>query len=210
MDKQSPATPHIHWYRLQNSPYIILYGITVASDLLAYLHQKSNYRLCICLLLTLSLIIVYPSYRCDSMTKEQLKAWNHAYDILEQYSSDGEILVSMLLSDYCLEHEIATSNYGQAEYNNMQNLENYKDNKLWRNIFLFDYTEDLLQQNISYNQTVKDKIYAQSYHCIALVYAGEYHLAEDDFINAGYHAIASEELVSGTQCWYTVFYAVND
>ncbi len=208
------------WY-----PYIILNGIVFATQLLAYLHRKCENliyindpktflsRICpvvVCLLITLSLIKVLPSYRCDCMTQEQQKAWNNAYDILDKYSSDGEILVSMLLSDYCLERNLATSNYGQAEYNNIENLENYKNNRLWRNIFLFDYTEDLLQQNIAYNQTVKDKIYTQAYRCIALIYAGEYHLTDDDLANAGYHIMASEELMSGTQCWHIVFYTVTD
>lgn len=208
------------WY-----PYVILYGIGFASEVLRYLQQKYEHPLCIndfttilpmicsiavCLLIALSLIRILPFYRGESMTQEQQKAWNNAYNILDHYSSDGEFLVSMLLSDYCLERGITTSNYGQAEYNDINNLENYKNNKLWRNIFLFDYTEPLLQQNISYNQSVRDKLYSQSYSCIALVYAGEYHLAEDDFINAGYHVVASEELVSGTQCWYTVFYALTD
>lgn len=206
-------------------PYIILYGIVFAADILKYLQHKNQNpiyinvpkaffpvicSISIWLLLTLSVIKVLPSYRYSPMTKEQQEAWNRAYSLLDEYSSDGEILVSMLLSDYCLEHGIATSNYGQAEYNNIQNLENYKNNKLWRNIFLFDYTEELLQKNISYNQSVKEKLYNQSYRCVALVYAGEYHLTDDDLINAGYIPAASEELISGDQCWYTVFYTVTD
>lgn len=207
------------WY-----PYIILYGIVTADDILKHIRPKAETPLCIkapktlypiigstlvYLLVALSIVIILPSCRCSFMTKEQKAAWNHAYAILDQYASEGEILVSMLLSDYCLEHDVATSNYGQAEYNNMTNLENYKNNRLWRNIFLFDHTEALLQKNIAYNQSVRDKIYARSYRCIALVYAGEYNLAEDDPINAGYHIIASEELAAGTQRWYTVFYAAD-
>lgn len=208
------------WY-----PYIILYGIASASDALKHLRQKYESPVCIdepktflpmicsiliCLLVVLSLIKVLPSYHSEFMTQEQQAAWNNAYNVLDHYSSDGEILVSMLLSDYCLERGIPTSNYGQAEYNNINNLESYKNNKLWRNIFLFDHTGQLLQQNISYNQTVRDKVYSQSYRCIALVYAREYHLTEDDFANAGYHIAAAEELMSGTHCWHTVFYALTD
>lgn len=208
------------WY-----PYIILYGTVSATALLKHLNQKSAVlisadngktlllKMCflsVCLLAALSLLKVLPSCRCPSMTREQRESWHHAYNLLDRYSSEGDILVSMVLSNYCLERGIATSNYGQAEYNNLHNLENYKNNKLWRNIFLFDNTEKLLQQNISYNQTVREKIYDQSYRCIALVYAGEYHLAEDDLIAAGYHVTAAEELQTGTQCWYTVFYTTID
>lgn len=221
---QNQGTNYTYYLQLWY-PYVIFYGIVFASEVLGYLQQKYENSLCIndskvflpiicsiavCFLIALSLIRILPFYRGESMTQEQQKAWNNAYNILDYYSSDGELLVSMLLSDYCLERGITTSNYGQAEYNNINNLENYKNNKLWRNIFLFDYTEHILQQNISYNQTVRDKLYSQSYSCIALVYAGEYHLAEDDFISAGYHVVASEELISGTQYWHTVFYALTD
>ncbi|MCM1122979.1 MAG: glycosyltransferase family 39 protein, partial [Eubacterium sp.] len=208
------------WY-----PYLILYGVIFAANSLERLLQKCNNPICfhhprtllpligsiaICMSAVLALIKVIPSYRSEPMTQKQQEAWNHAYNMLDQYSADGEILVSMLLSDYCIEHDIPTSNYGQAEYNNRSNLENYKNNKLWRNIFLFDYTEDLLQQNISYNQSVRDKVYARSYRCIALVYTGEYHLTDDDLINAGYQATASEELTAGAQCWHIVFYTLID
>lgn len=206
-------------------PYMILYGIVFASEALTYFRQKTAFPICvnkpktllpvvcsvlICLFTILSLVRVLPSYHSEPMTHEQRQAWDNAYDILDRYSSEGEILVSMLLSDYCLERGIATSNYGQAEYNHAGNLENYRNNKLWRNIFLFDNTEQLLQKNISYNQTVRDKLYAQSYRCIALVYAGEYHLSEDDYENAGYRAVASEELTAGTKCWHIAFYVPAD
>lgn len=207
------------WY-----PYIILFGIISISELTHFfvnqndrLYPASNKFsisiICIfliCILTACSVIKILPSFQCTLMTKEDLKAWDNAYDILHRYSADGEILVSMLLSEYCLENHIATSNYGQAEYNNTKNLENYRCNKLWRNVFLFSPTEELLQKNISYNHTVKDNLYNQTYSCIAIVYPGEYHLSDDDFINAGYHIIASENLVTGNQRWCTVFYAITD
>ena len=207
------------WY-----PYIILFGVVSLSELVdtiigykdRIMSNSGKYRITmislvfIYILTAYSVIRVLPSFRCTLMTREQREAWNHAYDILDRYSADGEILVTMLLSEYCIENGIATSNYGQAEYNNADNLKNYKDNKIWRNVFLFRHTEELLQSNISYNQMVKDNIYNQIYSCIAVVYAGEYHLKDDDFTDAGYHVIATEELMSGDQCWYTTFYALTD
>lgn len=208
------------WY-----PYIILCGMVSMSAALKGLYQKSmvfmrekngkafllgSCFILTCLLCALSLVRVLPSYHCPYLNREQRRSWDHAYNILDRYSSEGEVLVSMVLSNYCLERGIETSNYGQAEYNTPQNLENYKSNKFWRNIFLFEVTEVLLQKNISYNQTVRNKIYDQSYRCIALVYAGEYHLAEDDLIKAGYRISEEEELVTGTQSWYTVFYTLAD
>lgn len=208
------------WY-----PYIILYGIVSVSALLKCDFRElavfmrigwtktvvsGIYYVAICLLCALSVIGVLPSYYCPVMSSGQKQSWCHAYAILDRCLAEGDILVSMVLSNYCLERGIATSNYGQAEFNNLQNLEKYRKNRLWRNIFLFDDTEALLQKNISYNQTIREKIYCQSYSCIALVYAGEYHLAEDDLINAGYQISEVEELVTGTQNWYTVFYTLAD
>lgn len=208
------------WY-----PYIIFYGIVSVSALLKYncseltvfLHTRCAktiapiiYYIAICLLCILSIIRVLPSYDCPVLSSGQKQSWYRAYDILDRYSAEGEILVSMVLSNYCLEHDIATSNFGQAEFNNLKNLENYRSSRLWRNIFLFDDTEALLQKNISYNQTIREKIYSQSYSCIALVYAGEYHLTEDDLIIAGYQISEAEELATGTQNWYTVFYTLAD
>lgn len=207
------------WY-----PYIILFGVVSLYELVKVIIEYKNQIVTnskkhliamislafIYILTAYSVLRVLPSFRCTLMTSEQQEAWNHAYNILDRYSADGEILVTMLLSEYCIENGITTSNYGQAEYNNSNNLQNYKDNKIWRNVFLFGYTEELLQKNISYNQMVKDNIYNQVYNCIAIVYAGEYHLADNDFTDAGYHIIASEELMSGDQCWHTTFYALAD
>lgn len=208
------------WY-----PYIILSGIVSVSALLKYnfgelavfmrMRCKKTialeiYYIAICLLCVLSVIGVLPSYDCPVLSSGQKQSWRHAYDILDRSSAEGDILVSMVLSNYCLERGIATSNYGQAEFNNLKNIENYRSNRLWRNIFLFDDTEAVLQKNISYNQSIREKIDCQSYSCIALVYAGEYHLAEEDLINAGYQISDAEELATGTQNWYTVFYTLAD
>lgn len=208
------------WY-----PYMILYGTFYAAvfskDLYHRWKDAASHGmkqavlsgmsfLLICCLCLISLLRVLPSYCCHGLSQKQRQSWQNAYDILDRYAGEGEILVSMVLSNYCIERGIETSNYGQAEYNNLQNLENYKDSKLWRNIFLFAHTEAILQKNISYNQLIKDKIYDHSYCCIALVYPGEYHLEEDDLIKAGYQVTAAEELATGEQNWYTVFYTLVD
>ncbi|MDD6811061.1 MAG: hypothetical protein PUD93_04235 [Lachnospiraceae bacterium] len=196
------------WY-----PYIIAYSIVSISKVTESLKQLPDskkffgiYSAITCLFLALSVKNIMPSFSCTFMTKEQQNAWDNAYAILERYSSEGEILVSMHLSGFCLENNIPTTSYGQAEYNSVENLMKYKNNKIWRNIFLFDYAKEILQNNISYSETVKENIYNHKYYCIALVYAGEYGLSEADLINAGYHIMTSEELMTGSQCWNTNFY----
>lgn len=203
------------WY-----PYIILCGMASvvlikesASTFSAKIQKRIPVIICnalIFLLTAISIIEIRPSFRCDFMTNEQREAWTTASHMLDRYSAEGDILVSIVLSGYCLENQIDTSNYGQAEYNNIQNLENYQGNKLWRNIPFFHYTESLLQKNITYNETVKERMYHKDYSCIALVYPGEYHLTEADIINAGYYPASAMELVTGSQSWYTVFYTPID
>ena len=198
------------WY-----PYVILYCMTSIPFLAKYIKsiQQKNIRvLCSILqyiLVIATLIKIMPFFQCSFMTDEEKDAWKRSYNILEEYSSKGDILVSMLLSDYCLENDIATSNYGQAEYNSSTNLQNYKNNKLWRNLFLFDYTEEILQSNIAYNAQIKDNISMQAYSCIAITYTWEYWISEDELTNAGYHILTTETLPTGSQYWNVTFYTTD-
>lgn len=207
------------WY-----PYVLLYGVVSVPPIrerLLFFVQKiraanplppvtgAAVSALLYLAVAASVIRIHPSFRCDFMTAAQRQAWDEAYGILEQYSTEGELLVTMLLSEYCLENQLDTSNYGQAEYNNAANLEHYKDNKIWRNLFFLDSTKAILQKNISYNESVRKKLLRQSYACVAIVYPGEYHLSPEDITNAGYQVLTTKELMSGKQCWSTVFYVPN-
>lgn len=197
------------WY-----PYVILYCASSVPAITAYIKSiphKNIRMLCLTLqyaLVLLPLFKMLPMFRCTLMTQEEEAAWKRAYDILEQYS-EGGLLVSMLLSNYCLENNIATSNYGQAEYNTQENLQNYKNNKLWRNIFLFDHTEEILQKNISYHIQIQENIAEQKYSCIAITYTWEYWLSEEYLSDAGYHILTTESLPAGDQRWNVTFYVTD-
>ena len=149
-----------------------------------------------------------PTFQGDLMTEEQTEAWDRAYNILAQCATEGDILVSMHLTEYCIENNIETSNYGQAEFNDDRNLQNFRNSSLWNNVFLFKYGEEIIQNNITYNKKVKENINNHKYRCIASVYAKEYGLTEEDFANAGYRVLAEEELMTGKQCWNTTFYVL--
>ena len=195
------------WY-----PYVILYCMTSIPFLANYIKSilpKNTRVLCSFLqyiLIIAALIKIMPYFQCSFITDEEKDAWVRSYHTLAEYSSKGDMLVSMLLSDYCLENDIATSNYGQAEYNSTANLQNYRNNKLWRNLFLFNHTEEILQNNITYNAQIRDNISMQAYSCIAIAYTWEYWISEDELIDAGYHVLKTETLPAGGKRWNVTFY----
>lgn len=215
------------WY-----PYIILYSIVSIPVIAKYIARipKKNCRIVFtmlsCILVTLAVGNIMlsdssfsevmtpsalPTLRCNLMTEEQREAWNRAFKILKEegeHAAEGEVLVSMHLTEYCLENHIETSNYGQAEFNDVSNLQNFRDSSLWQNIFLFKYAEEIVQKNIAYNEKIRDNIYNHKYRCIASVYAKEFGLTDEDFVDAGYRVLVKEELMTGKQCWNTTFYVL--
>jgi hypothetical protein len=191
-------------------PYIFAYSMISVVRIAEYMKfakkGKTVYYTVVWLILLLALNGIRPSFRVTLMTQQQQKAWDNAYAILDRYAAQGDILVPMHLSEYCIENNIPTASYGQAEYNDSYNLESYRKNKIWRNIPWLSYTEDILIQNIEYQEKVREDIANHRYRCVAYLYQREYGITEDDLVNAGYHAVASEELVTGEQNWNTTFY----
>lgn len=199
------------WY-----PYVVVCGIVSAARIIDCIKppEYKAIRLysyviyCIALLFTFyQMVRVIPFFECDFMTNEEKIAWENSYNILDEYAEKGAILVPMLLSNYCLEKDMETADYGQAQFNTEKNLQNYKNSKLWTKLFLVRYTSVLLEKNIYYNNVqIKRNIENQAYSCIALTSAGDYWLQEDDIIDAGYHVLRTESLPSGGARWNVTFY----
>lgn len=215
---QNPGTYYTYWLQLWY-PYVVVCCMTSAAVIAGYISSLCYPKIkvmCLgiyCMLFAFSFYQVFravPWFKCHFMTDEEKNAWEYSYSILEKYSKEGDILVPMLLSNYCLENNIETADYGHAQCNVQSTLENYRNNKLWTNFFLVDYTEALLEKSIHYNDVeVRDKLRNQSYSCIALTSAGDYKLSEQEVIDAGYRILAKEELPSGRQRWEVTFY-IND
>lgn len=171
------------------------------------------YALC-CLSVLFSLyqmLRAVPFFKCYFMTEQERAAWDRSYQILEEYAQKGDILVPMLLSDYCLKNDMETSDYGQAQYNSPKNLENYKQNDLWQHLFLVRYTEAVLEKNIHYNNVIiKQALANQEYSCIALTSAEDYWLTQEEVTGAGYVILQTEKLISGRTCWDVTFYVKEE
>ncbi len=213
---QNPGNYYAYWFQLWY-PFVIVCCIT---STVVVLHRIYSWRyakirafvlgMCAILMGCSFYQMMYTPpffFKCDLMTDEEREAWKHSYSILEEYAQEGDILVPMLLSNYCLENDIETVDYGHAQCNVPFTLENYKNSKLWTNFFLVDYTEELLEKCIRYNDVeIRNKIADQDYSCIALTSVKDYGLTEQEVIDSGYHILTKEELPSGRQHWEVVFY----
>ena len=199
------------WY-----PYVTVCGIVSAVAILDHIKTlKSQNIKTVCYVICFAAILfsfdqmfrVMPFFKCRLITEEEKTAWENSYHILDEYAAQGEILVPMLLSGYCIENDMETADYGQAHYNSSKNLQNYEESKLWTNLFLVKYTGALLEKNIHYeNVQIKDAIKNQLYSCIALSSVGDYRLSGDEILDAGYRVLEKETLYSGNQKWNVVFY----
>lgn len=193
-------------------PYLIMTGCIAARYL--YKNMFVHKSRLIVPLLFLAAVISYgtikpvvPFLKSKFLTAEEVESWETAYSLLEQYSKEGEILVSPHLSAYCMEQEIRTADYGQAEFNNTGNMEMFESDPLWTK--LFPYTKTIIEKSIGYHAAIKKKIENNGYTCIALTSMGRYWLDEKTILEAGYQLKCEMTLVTGTQGWVTRFYVIH-
>lgn len=216
---QNGGTTYTYYLQLWY-PYVVVCCISAMSAVIDMIRAGKSkwirifcYALCcVSILFSLNQMLrVIPFFKCYFMTEEEKAAWERSYGILEEYAAKGEVLVPMLLSDFCLENNLVTADYGQAQYNSPANLENYRKSSLWTNLFLVRYTESILEKNIYYNNvTIKKAVTDQEYSCIALTSAGDYWLTEEEVIDAGYSVFSKETLLSGGAGWDITFYVKEE
>lgn len=193
-------------------PYLIMTGCIAAHYLLGKVFVNTS-RLMVPILFLIAVISyesiqpIVPFIKSKILTSEESERWEKAYFLLDQYSKEGEILVSPHLADYCLRHDIRTSDYGQAEFNNIENMKFFKSKRLWTK--LFPCTEMILNKNIEYYSIVDRKIKNTEYACIALTTMGRYWLDEEMILEAGYELECEMTLVTGEQNWVTRFYVIR-
>ena len=194
--------------------YVILYVFINLSDVVSFVADKISHRikyskrLIEILLLLISVFAVSHLIVEKPLNYSQINDWKKAYGIMNIYHNKGEILVSPHLSAYCLEHNIQTSDYGQAEFNSVGNLNNFKNHWLYPEIF--PETERILLKNIEYNRQIKEKVKNREYVLIALADMGKYSLTKEEIEASGYKKMEEIILVTGTQKWKTKFYIIGD
>ncbi len=191
-------------------PYVIIVSFSLLPGLLKrfgslFPLKESYLTLAAVLLVFLSIADCSSMIISEPLTPDQKQSWDQAYTLLDQYSENGEMLVSSHLSNYCLEHNIPTPDYGQAEYNSEQALLRYLASPIWPR--LFPDAETIFRQNIDYKQQIMDNINSRHYSGIALTDTGGYLLDPEDILDAGYHEEARLELVTGQEKWETVFFS---
>ena len=181
-----------------------IYVILTVFEKMPELHAKSIVS---AFFLAITLMRIAPLVVEKPLNLEQKHNWEITYKFLDHYSRQGDILVSPHLSAYCLEHQISTSDYGQAEFNSSGNLNRYLKNKIWS--IVFPKTELILTKNITYNDKILENIKNQKYSAVVLTDMGRYWLKEEDLEKSGYKKTNEFILVTGTQHWKTIFYVVS-
>ena len=173
------------------------------SNRIKYAKQLTEFLLLFISVFAVSHLIVE-----EPLNFSQRNDWKKAYNILDAYRNKGEMLLSPHLSAYCLEHDIQTSDYGQAEFNSIGNLNHFKHHWIYPDIF--PETEKILLKNIEYNKQIKEKVNNRGYVIIALTDMGNYSLKQEEIEKSGYKKVEEIILVTGKQQWKTRFYIAND
>ena len=94
------------------------------------------------------------------------KTWQHVEDIIERESPEKKIIVSPLLSNYCMVNGIYTDDYGQAQYNSDRAKKLLEENAFYERFF--PEMQDIVEMTLQYRREVQDNIHKGYYDVIAL------------------------------------------
>lgn len=193
-------------------PYCIIMGV-VAMQKIRELSKNSNFVLRV----TLAAIIAFTALKSamgslDCLLRdftapyitESNERWQRAYDILDTYAPTGKIIVPPQLSEYCLNKNIYTDDYGQGQYMLESALNKY-NNGSWQSM-VFPYLDDMFDVNISYNKKVQELINEGEYDVIALNEKQGNHNINNTQISDKYYELETIDLETGKQVWTTHFY----
>lgn len=214
---QNKGTYYTYYLQLW-LPYLIFTGVVMLNYLLNCLTENTYYlsigkRILIAASFTISLLLNSPWILSTSISVNTEQNWNEAYDILSEYSAnDGQLLVSAHLAGYCIENDKYTSEYGQAEFNNQSNYDNWTNSLLWKT--LFPQAGELLHKNIDYNNRLTEAIRNGEFSCIALTNSTNYGLPYDAIDtmleDSPYILLTTLDLCTGDYIWPTYFYILAD
>lgn len=100
----------------------------------------------------------------DTEIRSKQDGWAITKETLSGYLNEDEALLMAPISYLCLEKDIYTDDYGQAEFNDYYSLENYEKNRLWKK--LFPYAEVIINKNIEYRNIISQSILDGRYSCV--------------------------------------------
>lgn len=191
---QNPGANLTYYLQLW-TPYIISVGVY-------FMNQEwilpATYKRCYnCILVFAALVTMWGIKGiivCVPVSSQIHTQWKENEDILDDYSNKGEILVSAVLSNYCLENEIYTYDWGQAEYVGQNNLDVYNENKFLKQ--LFPFAEDILKKYIMYEENIHTRVSQGEYSLIAIS-EKEFGDLESELETGGYDLIMEQDIVTG-------------
>lgn len=171
-------------------------------------HIRKKYKMLIIVLGCVFSITMCREFIISTPLNESQKMdWKYVYSLLNTYSEEGDVLASAHISTWCIEHNIETGEYGQQEFNDLNNLDNYNDKILWKK--LFPLTDDILKNSINYNEEVREKIKKHDFSCIALTTATNYDVEDDFLLEQGYTMLDDIALFTGLQKWDTKIWVIQ-
>ncbi len=197
-------------------PYAIIMGIMAMQKIISLSKEGSRVlRITLASFITIvvcqsgfaSLNAILRNFTADYII-ESNERWQSAYEILDTYAPTGKIIVPPQLSAYCLNKNIYTDDYGQAEYMLSHALNKYNKNSLYTK--LFPYLGDMFNVNICYNERVQKLIDEGEYDVIALNEKYGNHNINNTQISDKYYELTSIDLQTGPQTWTTHFYVKKD
>lgn len=200
---QNPGANLTYYLQLW-TPYIISVGVY-------FMNQDSNltatYKHCYNGILVLAAVATLWAIKgiivCVPVSAQIHSQWKLNNEILSDYSVKGEILVSPALSNYCLENDIYTFDWGQAEYIGQNNLDLYNQNKLLKQVF--PYAEDILKKYVMYEESIHKRVGQGEYSLIAIS-EKDYGGLEPELEMGGYDLIMEQDIVTGWEDSHIYYY----
>ena len=189
------------WY-----PYVIVCGVITISIVIKYLkeYKKQVWIVGIYIFIGISIVSTKSWIITPRMSLEMRDNWNMVYAILDEYSEQGDILVSPHLSAYCIENDIYTSDYGQAQFNGLVNYLSWDNSKIWKK--LFPETGRIIECSWNHHDIMKQNVEEGKYSCIAITDYYEYYSVLIELMDKKYVLLDEFPLQTGGQVWNTLIY----
>ena len=152
-------------------------------------------------------------YQCRSILIEKphdgacFNSWQEAYDTLDELGADGNILADAHFSLYLQNHGIETSEYGQCEYSGEGSLNNVRESALWSK---FPYAIKILEKNIAYENTVREKLKKHEYSVVAFSTIYHYTISDEELSEYGYKMVKRTDLEAGNLVLDTYFWVPEE
>lgn len=183
------------YYLQMWTPYIISLGAFCLGKEYEFDSRKAKYYTATMLTAgVLTLWAIKGIITCVPVSSNIAQEWQNAEKILDDYVSKGEVIVSPVLSNYCMKNNIYTHDYGQASYLGQDQLTEYEKQSALKQIFPF--AGEILTRYVAYTEEIINRVH-EGYYSLIAISNDEYNISEDDLVAGGYKLVYDHVLVTG-------------